>query len=106
MGYSVVIFVRTKEVPHAQESHIAHGAKTQFIADYLRDRLSMTELCELYGVSRKPAYNGIGTILHSGLPFDSPSASPSIPCRCDGRHYLARLPSRGEQRHFTFHRVT
>ena len=25
--------------------------KTQLIADYLRDRLSVTELCELYGVS-------------------------------------------------------
>ena len=27
--------------------------KTQFIADYLRDHVSVTELCELYGVSRK-----------------------------------------------------
>src|SRR5262245_20707818 len=27
--------------------------KTQFIADYLRKRLSITELCELYGISRK-----------------------------------------------------
>jgi hypothetical protein len=26
---------------------------TQFSADYLRDRLAMTELCELYSVSRK-----------------------------------------------------
>jgi hypothetical protein len=63
--------------------------KTQFIADYLRDRLSMTELCELYGGSRKPAYNGIGTILHSGLSVDRPSASPSIACGYEARHYLA-----------------
>jgi hypothetical protein len=28
--------------------------KTQFIADYLRDRLSVTELCELYGVGIPP----------------------------------------------------
>jgi putative transposase len=30
--------------------------KTQFIADYLRQQLSMTELCELYGISRKSGY--------------------------------------------------
>jgi len=27
--------------------------KTQFIADHLRHTLSITELCELYGISRK-----------------------------------------------------
>lgn len=27
--------------------------RTQFIADYLRQVLSITELCDLYGVSRK-----------------------------------------------------
>jgi putative transposase len=27
--------------------------KTQFIADYLRRSLSVTELCEHYGISRK-----------------------------------------------------
>ena len=26
--------------------------RTQFIADHLRDVLSITELCELYGISR------------------------------------------------------
>ncbi len=30
--------------------------KTQFIADYLREVLSITELCELYGISRKTGY--------------------------------------------------
>ena len=30
--------------------------RTQFIADYRRDSLSNTELCELYGVSRKTGY--------------------------------------------------
>ncbi len=30
--------------------------RTQFIADYLRGRLSMTELCDSYGVSRKTGY--------------------------------------------------
>ena len=27
--------------------------KMQFIADYLRGELGMTELCELYGIARK-----------------------------------------------------
>ena len=39
--------------------------KTQFIADDLRDRLSMTELCELYGVSRK-----------TGVPMGRPRSHP------------------------------
>lgn len=30
--------------------------RTQFIADYLHDVLSVTELCALYGVSRKTGY--------------------------------------------------
>jgi transposase-like protein len=33
--------------------------RTQFIADYLRQVLSVTELCELYGVSRKTGYKWI-----------------------------------------------
>jgi hypothetical protein len=37
--------------------------KTPFIADYLRDRLSVTERCALYGISRKPAYQWIDRYL-------------------------------------------
>jgi transposase InsO family protein len=33
--------------------------RTQFIADFLRDALSMTELCALYGVARKTGYQWI-----------------------------------------------
>src|SRR2546425_6385823 len=33
--------------------------RTQFIADHLRDALTVTELCELYGVSRKTGYKWI-----------------------------------------------
>ena len=40
--------------------------RTQFIADYLRDTLSVTELCQLYGVSRKTAYKWIDRYLHQG----------------------------------------
>ena len=34
----------------------AMDQKTQFISDYLRERLSITELCALYGISRKTGY--------------------------------------------------
>lgn len=40
--------------------------RTQFIADYLRESLSVTELCELYGVSRKTAYKWIDRYLRRG----------------------------------------
>jgi putative transposase len=40
--------------------------KTQFIADYLRRTLSITELCELYSVSRKTGYKWIERYLTSG----------------------------------------
>src|SRR5438046_1011107 len=33
--------------------------RTQFIADHLRDALPISELCELYGVSRKTGYKWI-----------------------------------------------
>jgi putative transposase len=59
--------------------------KTQFIADYLRRTLSMTELCTLYGVSRKTGYKWIDRDLKSGppgledrsrKPFSSPNQTP------------------------------
>lgn len=40
--------------------------RTQFIADYLRETLNITELCELYGVSRKTGYKWIDRYLHQG----------------------------------------
>jgi len=40
--------------------------KTQFIADCLRQRFSMTELCEQYSISRKTGYKWIDRYLHSG----------------------------------------
>jgi putative transposase len=59
--------------------------KTQFIADYLRKTLSITELCELYGVSRKTGYKWIERYLTSGpsgledrsrKPCSSPHQTP------------------------------
>jgi putative transposase len=58
---------------------------TQFIADYLRDRLSMTELCQLSGVSRKTGYKGVdrsrthgpqGLEARSRRPSTSPRHTP------------------------------
>jgi putative transposase len=40
--------------------------KTQFIADYLREILSVSELCDLYGMSRKTAYKWIERYLRQG----------------------------------------
>ncbi len=36
--------------------------RTQFIADFLRHVLSITELCDLYGVSRKTADRSLPAI--------------------------------------------
>ena len=52
--------------------------KTQFIADYLRERLSMTELCERYGVSRKTGYKWIDRYLtHGPQGLEERSRRPS-----------------------------
>ena len=40
--------------------------RTQFIADYLRDVLSITELCAMYGISRKTGYKWIDRYLRQG----------------------------------------
>lgn len=58
--------------------------KTQFIADYLRGLLSVTELCGLYGISRKTAYKWIERYIRLGpagleeqsrRPHHSPNAT-------------------------------
>lgn len=59
--------------------------KTQFIADYLRQTLSMTELCQLYGISRKTGYVLVERYLRQGpagleprsrRPASSPNQTP------------------------------
>ena len=40
--------------------------RTQFIADHLRDVLSITELCALYGVSRETGYKWIDRYVRHG----------------------------------------
>jgi len=51
--------------------------KTQFIADYLRKTLSVSELCDLYGISRKTAYKWIERYLqHGPAGLDERSRKP------------------------------
>jgi len=59
--------------------------KTQFIADYLRRRLSISELCTNYGISRKTGYKWIDRYLHDGpeglenrstKPYAAPNRTP------------------------------
>ena len=42
--------------------------RTQFIADYLREVLAITELCDLYGVSSKTGYKWITSCSAAGPP--------------------------------------
>jgi len=51
--------------------------RTQFIADYLRASLSTTDLCALYGVSRKTGYKWIERYLRDGpAGLDERSCKP------------------------------
>jgi transposase InsO family protein len=59
--------------------------RTQFIGDYLREVFTVTELCALYGVSRKTGYKWIDRYLHQGpagldersrRPWHSPNTTP------------------------------
>lgn len=70
-------------MPWSQTSPMDH--RTQFIADYLRESLTVTELCDLYRVWRKTGYKWIDRYLRSGpagleersrRPLCSPNATP------------------------------
>ena len=73
--------------------------KTQFIADYLRKRLSITELCELYGISRKTGYKFIERYLRFGPQgLDELSRRPAT---CPNRtpEYIEQAIVAARQRH-------
>jgi putative transposase len=64
---------------------LAMDQKTQFIADYLRKCLSISELCAHYNISRKTGYKWIDRYLHDGpqgledltrTPYSSPHRTP------------------------------
>jgi putative transposase len=66
--------------------------KTQLIADYLRDRLSVTELCTLYGVSRKTAYKWIDRYLtHGPQGLEERCRRPSTSPRHTPEHVVAAI---------------
>jgi putative transposase len=66
--------------------------KTQFIADYLRDRLSVTELCTLYGGSRKTGYTWIDRDLtHGPQGLEERSRRPSTSPRHTPDHVVAAI---------------
>src|ERR1041384_6434975 len=59
--------------------------KTQFVSEYLRDSLSLTELCQRYHISRKTGYKWIaryeaegpvGLVERSRRPHASPEQPP------------------------------
>jgi putative transposase len=66
--------------------------RTQFIADYLRDRLSVTELCELYSISRKTGYKWIDRYLtHGPQGLEERSRRPSTSPRHTPDHVVAEI---------------
>jgi len=83
--------------------------RTQFIADYLRQSLTVTELCDLYGVSRKTGYKWIERYLRAGpaglearsrRPHGSPNATAEevVQAILEARH---RHPSWGAKKLLT-----
>src|SRR3990172_7883581 len=70
--------------------------RTQFIADFLRQGLSITELCDLYGVSRKTAYKWIDRYLRQGpAGLEERSRRPhASPNRTDEEIVAALLEAR------------
>jgi putative transposase len=63
--------------------------KMQFIADYLRQTLSIIELCELYGVSRKTGYKWIERYLkHGPLGLEERSRQPHASPHQTPRHVV------------------
>jgi putative transposase len=66
--------------------------KTPFIADYLRDRLSITELGEFYGVSRKTGSKGMDRYLtHGPQGLDERSRRPSTSPRHTPDYVVAAI---------------
>jgi putative transposase len=73
--------------------------KTQFIADDLRDRLSMTELCEFYRVSRKTGYKWVNRYLtHGPQGLEERSHRPSTSPRHTPDYVVAAILE-ARQRH-------
>ena len=79
-------FGHRKEVSDALERNSPMDQKTQFIADVLRATLSIVELCDSYGISRKTGYKWIDRYVKEGpgglsersrRPSSSPNSTPA-----------------------------
>jgi transposase InsO family protein len=66
--------------------------KSQFISDFLRHTLSMSELCELYGISRKTGYKVVERFLKYGAAgLDELSRRPTRSPHRTPRHIEAAI---------------
>jgi transposase InsO family protein len=83
MGNSCITLTGTEGgAPCPGATHHPWTNEPSSIADYLRESLNITELCDLYGVSRKTGYKWVDRYLHlgpAGLEERSrrPSCSPN-----------------------------
>jgi transposase len=67
--------------------------RTQFIADHLRDVMSLTELCALYSVSRKTGYKWIDRyVRHGPAGLEEGSRRPAALAESDCRGDRERAP--------------
>jgi len=67
------------EVPMPWSQTMPMDQRVQFIADYLRNTLSMTELCDLYHVSRKTGYKWVQRYLRRGpIGLEELSRKPRV----------------------------
>jgi transposase-like protein len=66
LAASALLTERPEEVPMPWREASPMDQRTRFIADHLRDAGSITELCVLYGVSRKTGYKWIDRYLRQG----------------------------------------
>ena len=86
-------------MPDALESNYTYGPKDTIIANYLCKRLSITELCELYGISRKTGYKLIERYLRLGP--QGLEAFSHRPASCPNRtpEYIEQAIVAARQRH-------
>ena len=73
--------------------------KTQFIADYLRRRLSVTELCDHYGISRKTGYKWIERYEHGGLASLAERSRRPHACPTQTPEEVVQALTEARQRH-------
>src|SRR4029453_4527371 len=80
MGNSLTPFWAPAGGPMPWSQTMPRDQRVQFIADYLRNTLSMTELCDLYHVSRKTGYKWVQRSLRRApIGLEELSRKPRVP---------------------------